>query len=92
MVKRVDVCTFGFLYSAGQVARPVDGPGRIPKAKSAKNERNQPGLPSVVMAAAKPSGQLIIHLKAEEVEVEGMTKRQLVSINQCRPLLFRTGK
>ena len=49
MVKRVDVCTFGFLYSAGQVARPVDGPGRIPKAKSAKNERNQPGLPSVVM-------------------------------------------
>ena len=49
MVKWVDVCTFGFLYSDGPVARPGDGPGRVQKDKSAKNERNQPGLPSIVM-------------------------------------------
>ena len=50
MVKQVDVCTFGFLYSAGPVARSGDGPERIQKAKSAKNGRNQHGLPSVVMS------------------------------------------
>ena len=29
LVKRGDVCTFGFLYSDGPVARPGDGPGRV---------------------------------------------------------------
>ena len=43
MVKWVDVCTFGLLYSDGPVAGPGDGlgdrPGRVQKAKSAKNEQ-----------------------------------------------------
>ena len=33
LVKRVDVCTYGFLYSAGPVARPGDGPGTSKKPK-----------------------------------------------------------
>ena len=37
MVNCGDVCTFGFLYTARQVAGPGDGPGSIQKAKSAKN-------------------------------------------------------
>ena len=52
LVKRVDVCTFSFLYSDGSVARPGDGPGGegvVQKGKSAKNGRNQPVLPSIVM-------------------------------------------
>ena len=49
MVKWGDVCTFRFLYSDGQVARPGDGPGGIQKAKNAKNDRNHPGLPSILM-------------------------------------------
>ena len=34
---RGEVYFLGFLYSAGQVARPSDGPGCVQKAKSAKN-------------------------------------------------------
>ena len=47
MVKWGDVCTFGFLFLDGPVARPGYEPGRIQKAKSATNERNHPGLPSI---------------------------------------------
>ena len=40
---------FHFLYSDGPVARPGDGPGGVWKAKSAKNGRNHPGLPRMMM-------------------------------------------
>ena len=42
VVKRVDVCTFGFLYSDGLVARPGNGPGGVQKAKSAKKDGINP--------------------------------------------------
>ena len=49
MVKRDDVCTFGFLCSGGPVAGPSDRMGGIHKAESVKNDWNHPRLPSIVM-------------------------------------------
>ena len=39
-----DVCTYGILYSDGQVARSGDRPGGVQKAKSAKSYRNHRAL------------------------------------------------
>ena len=49
MVKWGEVCTFGFMYVGGPVARPGDGLGGVQKAKSAKNGRNHSGLSSMVI-------------------------------------------
>ena len=44
MVKWGDVCTFGFLYSAGPVGRPGDGSGGVQKAKSRKKRTESPRI------------------------------------------------
>ena len=49
MVNCGDVCTYGFLYSAGQVVGPGNRPASVQKAKSAKNDRNHRRLPPIEM-------------------------------------------
>ena len=63
MVKRGDVCTFGFLYSGGPVAGPGDGPGGVQKAKSAKNDRNHRASKALFMILS----QLWVYSATEKV-------------------------
>ena len=49
--KKYPVCTFGFLYSVGQLARPGDGPGGVQKAISRKWPKS-PGFASLCYRTA----------------------------------------